>query len=118
MIKYAKVTNEETKEVSVGIGTNEAFYKSIGMTKQGVEKCEWNGQWYLEGYVPEQPEPTKEEKIAELKQQLNALDEKSARSMRAILSETATEADRTYLANIESQAEYLRQQIRDLEAEQ
>ena len=114
-VKWAKISNQETKTVDVGLGTNEDFYKSIGMTKQLVEKCEWNDQWYLEGYVPEQPEPTPEEKVAELKRQLNALDEKSARSMRAILAETATADDRAYLANLETQAEDLRRQIRDLE---
>ncbi|MGN1091617.1 MAG: hypothetical protein ACI4RJ_03920 [Alphaproteobacteria bacterium] len=31
MEKYAKIINEETKECCVGIGTNTAFYKKIGM---------------------------------------------------------------------------------------
>ena len=50
-----------------------------------------------------------------LKKQLLALDDKSSRSMRAILAETATADDRAYLANLESQAADLRQQIHDLE---
>lgn len=118
MIKYAKVINEDTKLCEVGIGTNEAFYKSIGMTQQDVEQCEWNSLWYLAGHCPVQPEPSKEEKIAKLKQQLNTLDEKSSRSMRAILANTSTEDDRTFLANLETQAESIRQQIRDLEEAQ
>ena len=115
MIKYAKVVNEETKECNVGVGTNTDFYISIGMTEQDVEQCDWNGNWYLTGYIPEKPEPSKEEKIAQLKYQLTAVDEKSSRSMRAILAGTATEEDRNFLAQLESQAEDLRQQIQDLQ---
>lgn len=117
MIKYAKVTNEETKICSVGLGTDEAFYKSIGMTEQDVEQCEWNKQWYLTGYCPDKPEPSKEEQIADLKSQLNALDEKSIRSVRAKIAGTATAEDDKFLAQLEEQAETLRQQIKDLQGE-
>ena len=61
MKKYAKIMNEETKECNVGLGTNDKFYKSIGMTKMDVEQA-YNGQWYLTGYAPEKPEPTYVEK--------------------------------------------------------
>ena len=115
MIKYAKVVNEETKECNVGVGTNTDFYISIGMTEQDVEQCDWNGNWYLTGYIPEKPEPSKEEKIAQLKYQLSIIDEKSARSMRAILAGTATDDDRAFLAQLEAQAEDLRRQIKELE---
>jgi len=60
MLKYAKIENEETKECSVGIGTNTAFYESIGMTEMDVEQA-YNGVWYLSGYAPEKPAPTWEE---------------------------------------------------------
>ena len=60
MLKYAKVINEETKEVSIGPGTNSAFYQSIGMTEMEVEQS-YDGSWYLQGFAPEEPEPTKEE---------------------------------------------------------
>lgn len=73
MLKYAKVINEETKLCEVGLGTNSAFYKSIGMTEMDVEQA-YNGQWYVKGYAPVQPEPTEyekaQERIAELKQML------------------------------------------------
>lgn len=117
MILYAKVINQETKACDVGIGTNESFYKASGMTQMDVEKCEWNGCWYVAGYVPAEPTPTKEKQIELLKQQLSAIDERSARSMRAILANTATDDDRAYLASLETQAASLRQQIRDLEDE-
>ena len=60
MKKYAKVINEETKEVSVGTGTNSAFYKSIGMVEMEVEEG-YDGHWYVKGYAPAKSEPTKEE---------------------------------------------------------
>ena len=57
---YAKVINEETKACEVGVGTNTAFYQSIGMEEMEVEQA-YNGSWYLKGYAPAKPEPTKEE---------------------------------------------------------
>jgi hypothetical protein len=60
MIKYAKIVNEETKQCEVGLGTNSAFYQSIGMVEMDVEQA-YDGGWYIKGYAPEKPEPTKEE---------------------------------------------------------
>ena len=60
MRKYAKVINEETKACEVGLGTNTAFYQSIGMVEMEVEQA-YDGSWYIEGYAPNKPEPTKEE---------------------------------------------------------
>ena len=54
MKKYAKVTNEETKACEVGLGTNNVFYASIGMTEMEVEQS-YTGGWYLSGYAPQQP---------------------------------------------------------------
>jgi len=62
MKKYAKVTNDETKECMVGLGNDSQYYKSIGMTKMDVEQ-DWQGTWYLEGYAPAQPEPTLQEQL-------------------------------------------------------
>lgn len=113
MIKYAIIVNQETKAVNVGLGTNVKFYQSIGMTEMDVEQA-YNGQWYVAGYAPSRPAPTREEQIEELKRQLKAIDDKSNRSMRAILANVATEDDRQFLANLEVEAENLRQQIKDL----
>lgn len=115
MIKYAKIINEETKQCSVGMGTDTKFYESIGMTQMEVKYCEWNKCWYVAGYVPPQPEPTHDEQIAELKRQLAEVDAKSTRSMRAVLAGTATDGDRAFLANLEVQAEDLRRQIQELQ---
>lgn len=68
MKKYAKITNEETKQCSVGLGTNSEFYKSIGMQEMDVEEA-YDGNWYLQGYAPEKPTPTKEE-VSEIRRQL------------------------------------------------
>ena len=65
MLKYAKIVNEETGLVEVGLGTNSAFYQSIGMIEMEVEKS-YNGTWYLKGYAPAKPEPTLEEQVAKL----------------------------------------------------
>lgn len=51
---YAKIENEETKLVSIGTGTNTAFYTSIGMTHMDVEQG-YDGAWYVAGYAPKQP---------------------------------------------------------------
>ena len=62
MRKYAKITNEETKACEVGTGTNTKFYQSIGMSEMEVEQA-YDGQWYLEGYVPEKPQEVKEQEV-------------------------------------------------------
>ena len=65
MLKFAKITNEKTKACQVGLGTNEKFYRAIGMTELEVEQA-YDGSWYLKGYAPEKPEPTLEEQVAKL----------------------------------------------------
>ena len=67
MLKFAKITNEKTKACQVGLGTNEKFYRAIGMTEMEVEQT-YNGQWYLKGYAPAKPEPTLEEQVSSLEQ--------------------------------------------------
>lgn len=68
------------------------------------------------GYTDEEmAEQEKAKKIAEYKQELKELDEKSTRSIRAKLAGTATEADDAYLANLETQAAETRQKIKDLQ---
>ena len=52
MLKYAKIINEETKACEVGLGTNSAFYQSIGMTEMDVEQA-YDDNWYVVGYAPQ-----------------------------------------------------------------
>ena len=61
MLKYAKIINNETKECSIGIGTNNQFYESVGMTQMDVEQA-YNGVWYVMGYAPTEPEKSYVEK--------------------------------------------------------
>lgn len=68
MLKYAKIIDENLKICAVGIGTNSAYYESIGMTEMEVEQA-YNGTWYVKGYAPSKPqEIINQERIAELKQ--------------------------------------------------
>lgn len=67
MLKYAKIENEETKQCSVGLGTNTEFYKSIGMVEMDVEQA-YDGSWYVLGYAPTKPAPTDEEQKQKRKQ--------------------------------------------------
>lgn len=60
MKKYAQIINQKTKLCNVGLGDAAEFYESIGMTEMDVEQA-YNGDWYVEGYAPVQPAPTKEE---------------------------------------------------------
>ena len=65
MITYAQIVDKQTKLVVVGIGTDNAYYESIGMTQMDVEQA-YNGSWYLKGCAPAKPEPTLEERVAKL----------------------------------------------------
>ena len=62
---YAKIINNETKQCEVGLGTNSAFYKSIGMTEIEVEQA-YDGSWYVKGFAPEKP-------VEELQAQVRAV---------------------------------------------
>lgn len=68
MLKYAKITNEETKTCDVGLGTNIDFYKSLGMVEMEVEEG-YNGQWYVLGYAPQKPTPTIQEQVVALEKE-------------------------------------------------
>lgn len=59
--RYAKIIDEKTHEVQVGVGCDDAYYEEIGMTKMDVELA-YNGLWYVAGYAPLPPEPTIDEK--------------------------------------------------------
>ena len=71
MIKYAKITDDEKGLCEVGVGTNEEFYKSIGMTELDVEQSEVDSQWYISEKCPRFTEDdlarNEQERIAMLK---------------------------------------------------
>ena len=60
---------------------------------------------------------TKQDTMSELKRKLAEIDEKSIRSVRAKIAGAATAEDDQFLAQLEEQAELLRQQIKDLQGE-
>ena len=61
--RYAKIIDNVTKQVQVGVGCSDEYYVEIGMEKMYVEQA-YNSLWYAEGYAPAQPEPTVDEKKA------------------------------------------------------
>ena len=102
MLKYAKIIDEETKEVQIGVGVNDEYYASIGMTEMEVEQA-YTGLWYLKGYAPIKPEPTIQDKILELENKI------TARNLRCAIfgDEYAIEKIRA----IEAEIEELRKQL-------
>lgn len=66
MIKYAKIENEETGLCTVGTGTNNAFYRSMGMQPLDVQQSDVDGFWYLKDKCPMK---TDEEKANARKQE-------------------------------------------------
>lgn len=66
MKKYAKIIDEQTKEVEIGVGVNDEYYIEIGMKKMDVEQA-YNGNWYVKGYTPEEPEEDKKLKVRLIK---------------------------------------------------
>lgn len=61
MKKYAKVINQETKEVSIA-NSGSQWVISQGYTLQEVEKSDKDNNWYLAGYAPMK---TDEDKVRE-----------------------------------------------------
>lgn len=117
MIKYAKITNQETKQCEVGIGTNTAFYESIGMTQMDVEQA-YTGDWYMAGYAPQEPAPTEEEtkqaRIAELQSQLASTDYKIIKCSECQLAGEDLPYD---IVELHTARQALRDEINELQGE-
>ena len=115
--RYAKIIDEETHEVQVGVGCEDAYYEEIGMYKMGVEQA-YNGRWYEAGYAPLPPEPTPEEikqqRIAELKQELSETDYKIIKCSEYHLAGLDLPYD---IAELHAQRQSLRDEINELEGE-
>ena len=119
MLKYAKIENLKTGLCSVAIGTDNEYYKSIGMTELDVMQSDVDQCWYLSEKCPhkseeEKEQEEKEQQIAELKKQLDEIDKKKIRSTSAIALNIATEFDYTKLRELENQAQNIREQIQRL----
>lgn len=70
---YAKIVDEETKKVIVGIGTDSDYYKSIGMEDMEVEQGS-DGNWYVKGHAPKKTlDELKAEKTKEISETFEKL---------------------------------------------
>lgn len=70
MLKYAKVLNKISGLCEVAIGTNETYYKSIGMKLLDVQQSDIDSQWYLTDQCPMKSD---EEKVQEERNRLDLL---------------------------------------------
>lgn len=61
MLKYIKVMNNNTKQCDIALGTDTSWFINKGYTEQEVEQA-YNGQWYISGYAPQEPEKDKIQK--------------------------------------------------------
>lgn len=72
---YARIVNEETKEVEVGLGSNAMFYESLGMSDMEVEEGT-PGIWYVKGFAPQKEmsyAEARKEEYPPLEEQLDML---------------------------------------------
>lgn len=60
---FAKIVNQQTKEVQVVQGAKLA--RILGAVEMDVEQA-YNGAWYVKGYAPNKPEPTTAEQVQAL----------------------------------------------------
>ena len=108
--KWAKVINEDTKEVCLGVGKNPDYYSLIGMEEMEVEQA-FNNRWYLKGYCPVKPEPTQEEII---KNEIYKLESQiTQRNLRSALLNDEFALNK--IRQIEEQIAELRKQLVELE---
>lgn len=66
MKKYAKVIDNKTKEVQIGVGCTDEYYIEIGMVLMDVEQA-YNGLWYKSGYAPTESEELKKIKVRSIR---------------------------------------------------
>lgn len=107
MIKWAKIINQETKQCDVGIGTNENFYRSIGMQEMDVEKA-YNGSWYLTGHAPQKPQ--REVILGQIESLEHTITERNVRG--ALIGDSFAI---NKITETEAQIAQLRQQLEGLE---
>lgn len=109
--RYARIINEETKEVQVGVGCPDEYYIEIGMTEMEVEQA-YNGLWYMAGFAPEKPadpEPTNEDiKLRRAALYAALVDPLHAERQRKTVLGSWTEADEAeYVAKVNELTEQI-----------
>lgn len=93
-----KVIDEEERTETITVGD---WYKSLGMEEMEVEQA-YNGSWYVAGFAPVKPDPTREE-ISELREKayIKEVDVLHARKTRKTVLGTWTEQDEAnYIAEV------------------
>ena len=70
MLKYSKITNQETKEVSIAVSGTQ-WVISQGYTEQEVEQSDKDNRWYLKGFAPMKTDEEKAQEEAERIAMLN-----------------------------------------------
>lgn len=94
--------------------TAQDYGLELSCEDDGLEKA-WDGSLWVKGYAPEEPEEHKKQVIKQsLIEQINSLDLKAIRPLRALSSGVGTNEDKEMLESIEEQAEIIRQKIKDL----
>lgn len=114
MIKYVSFIDEEKGLCAVGTGEDIQTYIEMGMTEMDVEQSDVDNCWYTKEKCPHKTEKQKDEeliqkRILEIKNELNEIDLKSIRSLRA--------GETEYLQKYENQVQQLRQELQQLEGE-
>lgn len=118
MLKYAKIVNSDTGLCSVGLGSNEKYFKSIGMKLFDVEQSDIDHQWYLAEKCPMKSDKQKE--AEEIEKQINKINEELSeldmKRIRAICEPEIKdeETGETWLDYYNSQILSLREQIQQL----
>lgn len=70
MLKYAKIIDKEKGLCDIGLGTDEEYYKSIGMEVMDIEQSDVDGNYYL---VDKCPHLTDDQKSAQKRIELDSL---------------------------------------------
>ena len=98
-----KVIDEEEHTETITVGD---WYKSLGMEEMEVEQA-YNGSWYVAGFAPVKPAPTKEE-ISALREQayIKEVDTLHAQRQRKTIIGTWTDEDEeNYIAEVKRLSE-------------
>lgn len=116
-MEYARIINENTKEVQVGVGCDEDYYIEIGMTPMEVELA-YDGNYYVKGYAPQLPPPTEEElrlqEISELLSFLSVTDYIANKLIEAVDDAELSDSKEKY-ADVLKQRREARARINELE---
>lgn len=118
MLKYAKIINSDAGLCSVGLGSNEKYFKSIGMKLLDVEQSDIDLQWYLSEKCPMKTDKQKE--IEEIEKQINKINEDlnglDIKRIRAICEPEIKdeETGETWLDYYNAEIQSLRNQIQNL----